>query len=331
MKRLKLAVTGSTGHVGAALLKALTKEGYEVIAIYRNELKLNLLEGSFSQKRQGDVLDFEFLKDAFLGCDAVIHLAGVISIDGDPDGQVMKVNVEGTRNVVEACMAAGVKKLIHFSSIHSMMYDEYSPIVNEESPLADATCTKYDYSKALGELEVQKGVEKGLEACILNPTGIIGPYDYWGSHSGNMLLDLFNGTMPALVKGGFDWVDVRDVAKAAILALEKGKKGEKYLIGGHWAMAMDLANLAHRVSGRKPPRIVFPIWAAMLGLPFVKLQSKLTKKPPMYTYEALKVLKHASRNMSFEKARNELAYEAKPLEETIRDAFEWYKSEGKVK
>ncbi len=328
---MKIAVTGSTGHIGNNMVRGLIDNGFETLALYRSPQKSWVLDGLDCEKIQADVLDEVLLQRTVQEVDVVVHLAGVISINGDPDGRVMKVNVEGTRNVVNACLQAGVKKLIHFSSNHALKYDENTPIVNEDTPLADATCIKYDYSKALGEMEVLEGVQKGLDACILNPTSVLGPHDYFDSLQGNFLLDLFNGKMPALVKGGFDWMDVRDAVNAGIAAIEKGITGARYLIGGRWADASELASICEAVSGRNAPSLVLPIWVAMLGLPFVHLESKLTGKPLKYTYEGLKILKHANKNFSFEKARKELGYEARDLEETIRDAYEWYNFVGKIK
>lgn len=327
---MKVIITGSTGHIGNNLVRELIKNNFQVTAVYRNPLKLRSLDGLPIQKIQGNVLNQTFLSKAFQNQDYVFHLAGVISVNGDPDGNVMKVNVEGTRNVVEACLKNKVKKLIHFSSNHALKYDENTPEINENLPLADATCIAYDYSKALGEKEILKGVEKSLNATIISPSSVLGPNDFWTSLQGDMLIKMFTGKMPALVTKGFDWVDVRDVAKSAISAMEKGKSGERYLIGGRYATPRDIAEICSRLSGKKPPRLTVPIWMAMLGLPFVKIQSFLTGKPPLFTYEALKILKHSNPNFSYEKAKRDLEYRARSLEETIEDTFDWYKSEKMI-
>ena len=327
---MKVIITGSTGHIGNNLIRALIKENFQVTALYRNPLKLSALDGLPVQKIQGNVLDQTFLNKAFQNQDYVFHLAGVISVNGDPDGNVMKVNVEGTRNVVEACLKNKVKKLIHFSSNHALKYDENTPEINENLPLADETCIAYDYSKALGEKEVFKGIKRGLNATILSPSSVLGPFDFWNSLQGDMLIKIFKGRMPALVSKGFDWVDVRDVAKSAISAIEKGKPGERYLIGGRYATPLEIAEICSRFSGIKPPRLVVPIWSAMLGLPFVKLQSFLTRKPPLFTYEALKILKHSNPYFSYEKAKCDLGYRARPLTETLKDTYHWFKSQNLV-
>jgi dihydroflavonol-4-reductase len=325
---MKIVVTGSTGHIGNNLVRRLLELGFEVTAIYRNPLKIGSLENLNCKKIQGNILDKPFLNKVFSDHEYVMHLAGIISVNGDPIGNVRNVNVNGTRNVVEASLNNNIKKLIHFSSIHALKFNSTTPIINEHTPLADSTCIAYDYSKALGELEILKGVKKGLDASIINPTAVLGPHDYWGSLQGDMLVKMFKGNMPALVSKGFDWVDVRDVVNAAIDAIEKGKSGEKYLIGGRWATPKEIAEICHQFSGKKPPKVILPIWVAMLGLPFAKLQSYLTNKPPLFTHEMLKILEDSNTNVSIKKAKTELNYKIRPLEETIEDTFEWFKSKA---
>jgi dihydroflavonol-4-reductase len=327
---MKIAVTGSTGHIGNNLVRALLKLEYSVTAIYRNQQKISPLSNLNCNKIQGNILDKSFLEQAFSNHDYVIHLAGIISVNGDPDGYVMKTNVEGTKNVVEASLKNNITKLIHFSSNHALKFDATTPIVNEQTPLADSSCIAYDYSKALGEKEVLRGVKNGLNATILNPTSVLGPHDYWNSLQGEMLIKLFKGKMPALISKGFDWVDVRDVVSACIAALEYGKSGERYLIGGSYATPKEIAMICSQFSGVRPPKITLPIWVAKMGLPFVRIQSWATQKPPLYTWEMLKILEDSNRNFSFQKAKAELGYTARPLEETIKDTFDWMKSVGKI-
>ena len=188
----------------------------------------------------------------------------------------------------------------------------------------------YDRSKAAGEREALKGVHHGLEVIVFNPTAVIGPYDYWNAYSGQLLRDLMRGRLPALVRGGFDWADARDLAAATLAALNGGRSGERYILSGHWASARRLAELCAVHSGKNPALPELPIWAALLGLPFLRLYSRLSGRRPLYTYESIMVLKHSNRNCSHEKARRELGYAPRPLEETIRDIYEWYKREGFV-
>ncbi|MCB0571704.1 MAG: NAD-dependent epimerase/dehydratase family protein [Phaeodactylibacter sp.] len=326
----KIAITGASGHIGANMVRALLKQGFEARALYHTSGKTQALEELPVERRAVDVLDINTLREAFRGVDAVIHLAAIISVNGDPDGRVMRTNTEGPRNVVQACLDCSVRKLIHFSSIHAFRYTAADPIVTEAHPPAGPGNFAYDRSKAAGEREVLEGVSRGLDAVILNPTGVIGPYDFGSSHSGQMLKSLMKGTLPALAKGGFDWVDARDIADAAVAALQKGRAGERYILSGQWASLRELATLCHRYSGRRPPLLELPLWTALLGLPFLKAFGRITGSLPLYTYESITVLKHSNRNCSNEKARRELGYKPRPLEETIRDIYDWYKVRGMV-
>ena len=199
---MRIAVTGATGHLGANLVRLLVERGHEVRALYRRAESLKALAGVAVERQPCDVLDIGTLKAGFAGVDAVMHLAAVISIRGDPDGRVMRTNVEGARNVVDACLARGVAKLVHFSSIHAFKIGQSVEFVDESHPPADESSFRYDQSKALGEKEILAGVKKGLDATILNPTGVIGPFDFKPSRAGTMLRRFLAGRMRVLVAGG---------------------------------------------------------------------------------------------------------------------------------
>ncbi len=327
---MRVAVTGACGHLGANLVRVLADESHNVRALYRSTESLKSLENLNVEKIKIDVLEPETLKHAFQDIDVVMHLAAVISIDGDHDGRVMRTNVLGTRNVAAACLASGVQKLIHLSSIHAFKIHKTDGEIDEHHPPADTTCFKYDLSKALGEREVLTCVEQGLDATILNPTGILGPDDYGPSHAGHMLRAIFRGGMPILVKGGFDWVDARDVAAAAIKAVEHGRCGERYLLAGHWTDFQELSHLCNDVTGNTVRRWTVPISAARLGLPFARLSDTVLGRAPLFTNESLHIIEHASRKISSAKACRELDYQSRPLKDTLTDTFAWWRAQGQV-
>lgn len=327
---MHITITGATGHVGANLIPALLAAGHQVRALYRTESHAAILGNLEIEMVRGDILDPGFLPQAFQGTEAVVHLAAVISIDGDPGGRVRRTNIEGTRQVVQACLAAGVRRLVHFSSIDAVQYSKREPVINEDSPLVGEEAFAYRISKKLGEAEVWKGAEQGLETIILAPTAIVGPRDFFISPSGQMLRDLFTNKLPALVADGYDWVDVRDIAQATLAALMSSKPGERYLLSGTWASTPTLSTLCHQVSGRRTPRLTLPLWMAYLGLPFLRLQQLLTGHLPLYTRESLELLRDSSRNFSHAKAARDLRYQPRPLEETIRDTYEWYLEQGEI-
>ena len=324
---MTVAVIGASGHIGNNLCRALINKGYRVKALIHQNA--DSLEGLSLIRETGDILDPQCLRDFLAGCDVVFHAAGKISIDGDKDGMVYSVNVTGTKNIVEACLASGVHKLIYFSSIHAIEQLPEGPL-DESRPLVQSSHLEHDLAKSDAEREVMKGIAQGLETLIIIPTAAIGPYDFQPSFMGQGLLALYNRKLPSLVDGGFDFVDVRDIARAAIAAMEKGKSGERYVISGMWKTVKDLAFLVEEATGAPPPKFTSPHWLAKMGVPLVKAVSKITHTPLLYTNETLTVLLRCNRNISSLKARRELGFYPRPLSETLRDTFEWYKETGVI-
>jgi len=279
---MTVVVTGACGHIGANLIRALIDSGRPVRSLVH--LHNRGIDGLDTESVQGDVCDPESLYRAFRDAEVVYHLAACISLSMKGWPQLESINVIGTRNVVEACLRAGVKRFIHFSSIHALQGEPLSVLVDESRPLSDSPgFPPYDRSKALAENEVQRGIEKGLDAVILNPTAIIGPHDYESSYLGRALLDMAQHKLPALVTGGYDWVDVRDVVQGAIVAEKKATSGERYILSGHWLSICAIADIIAEITGTPPPRLTFPLWLARLGVPAVAAMSKLTGKSPLYT------------------------------------------------
>ncbi|MDH3732122.1 MAG: NAD-dependent epimerase/dehydratase family protein [Gemmatimonadota bacterium] len=326
---MTVVVTGATGHVGANVCRGLLGRGLSVRALHRSNTAP--LAGLDLERREGDVLDPASLDAAFLGARAVIHLAARISIDGDPDGSVWRTNVEGPRNVVDACMRAGVERLVHVSSFHAFRQDPIDRPLTEERSRVGADGYVYDRSKAAGEREIDRGVAAGLEAVILNPTGIIGPFDFGPSLMGSAILDMYHGRMPALVPGGSDWVDVRDVAGAAIAALGRGDAGDRHLLSGGWTSLRDLAALVSRAAGRRPPRATVPGLVLRAGLPLVRIAARAGGVSPVYTRQSLDALTRSSRDVRHDRASRTLDFAPRPLEETLADALEWYGSVGMLR
>jgi dihydroflavonol-4-reductase len=322
-----VAVTGANGHLGANLVRALLKENKTVRALVNTNRQS--LEGLNVEVVKADIRDPFSLYRAFSGVDVVYHLAAIISLSMDDWSEVEAVNVTGTRNVVDACGKCGVRRLIHFSSIHALEQTPMSMAVDERRPLIDShACPPYDRSKAAAEREVRQGIEQGLDAVILNPTAVIGPNDYQLSHLGAVILALAQGKMPALVEGGFNWVDARDVALAALKAQEKAPIGAKYLLSGHYASVVELAKLTQSITGIPLPRVVVPIWLARTGAPVVTAFNQITKNRPLYTSVSIRALNNCNRNISHERATRELDYHPRPLKETILDTLRWFQDTG---
>jgi dihydroflavonol-4-reductase len=324
-------VTGASGHLGANLVQALLDRGERVrVLVHRSAGALADLDHRL-ERVQGSVCEPDSLGPAFEGASRVYHLAGVISIDGDADGRVHRVNVEGTRNVTRACLERGVGRLIHVSSVHAFDMHPRDELLDEtRAQVADSNHhSAYDRSKALGERVVREAVTAGLDAVIVNPTGIMGPVDHGPSRLGQLLCDLANRKLPALLDGGFDFVDVRDVASTVYFAGERGRRGENYIIGNAWYSLRELAALVEDQTGRPAPAVVTPVWAARFGVPFARLASRMRGREPAFTRESLEVLL-SNRSISSRKARIELGHAPRPLRETVADSIQHLATQGRI-
>ncbi len=322
---MTVVVTGASGHIGSNLVRALAGAGRRVRALVHRNARA--LEGVEVERVSGDVRDPASVARALDGAEVVFHLAARITIGGDPADEVRAVNVQGTGNVVEACLRQGVRRLVHFASIHALSGTPAGKPVDEARPLSGSGAPLYDRTKAEGLSAVLEGLGRGLDAVAVMPTAVIGPADLAPSRMGQVLLDLYHGRFPALVEGGFDWVDVRDVVAGALAAERRGARGGRYLLSGRWLSLGDLAALVARVPGARPPRWVCPMWLARAGAPLALGWSRLAGTRPLFTPAAL----HALRNhrwVSSEKAARELGWAPRPLEETVADTFEWFRGAG---
>ncbi len=320
---LKVAVTGASGHIGNCLVRDLIKSGAKVkVLVHQDE---NDLANLGVEMINGNILEPESLMPFCKNADIVFHCAAIVSIDNRHKNRVYETNVTGTKNMLRASMEAGVKKFIHFSSIDAFQRIDREHIVTEETPLTKSKKSVYEVSKAKGELLVLEAVRNGLDAVILSPTAVVGPYDFRESFLGLALKKFYNNKIPALIPGGYNWVDVRDVVSAAIEAIQKGRKGEKYILAGHFYEIKDLSTIIGNISGRKPPRFMVPIFLAILVCPFFEIFALATKQKPMFTCQSLNLLIRGPRKISIEKAKRELNYSPHSLEQTLKDTFDWYK------
>jgi dihydroflavonol-4-reductase len=325
---MTVAVTGATGHIGANLVRAFINEGRSTRCLVH--VNCQAVDGLDIERFQGDVRDLESLCRAFQGADVVYHLAASISLSMADWPILEAINVTGTRNVVAACLRTGVRRLVHFSSIHALVQEPLTIPVDESRPLVESRhYPPYDRSKAAAEREVRRGMEKGLDAIIIYPTAIIGPYDYQLSYFGEALLAMAQRRLPALVTGGFDWVDVRDVVAGAMLAEEKAPAGASYLLSGHWVSMCDIAAMVKEITGIATSRMVCPLWLARIGAPFIKVISQLNGKRPLYTSVSLRALK-SNRHISHERAKRELGYKPRPFRETLVDTLRWFEENGQL-
>ena len=322
-------VTGATGCIGNVLVRELLKRGKKVRAFVRSTSNLSSLKGLEVEKVSGNILDKDSLVKAFRGADNVYHLAAIISIMPGDRRSIRRSNLEGTQNVISACLKCGVKRLIYASSIHALKEPPPGTIIDENMPF-DLNCRRgeYDRSKARASLEVIKASANGLDSIVVCPTGVLGPYDFRGSLITQTFIDFVRGKMKITVDGAYDFVDVRDVAKGLILAAEKGRSGQYYILSGERITMDEMMIMFSEVSGVQMPKYKVPVWLAMAFGTITPLYYKLANKTPRFTFYSISTLQSNS-YISHKKASCELGYNPRPIKESIRDTFKWLK-ENKI-
>ena len=315
-----VAITGATGHLGAALCRQLLQAGFTVRALVRTQS--TTIQNLPIAQVQGDLDDQPALDRLCAGAELVYHLAGLISIGGANEALVWQINVLGTTAVLEACQKAGVRRMVHFSSVHAFQAVPKSQIFDETAPPAYEY--PYERSKAAAQaLVLAANGKNDLETLCLNPTGVIGPWDYKPSLLGQMILNLMQGRLPLLTPGGFDWVDSRDVAQAALAAGQQGRPGEAYLLSGRYATIVELAQLIGQAAGRKTPSKTLPFWFLKTLAPLFGIWSGIFGQAPLFTRESLSHVELGHPRVSSAKAARELNYSPRPLEETVNDTCAW--------
>ncbi len=314
-----VVVTGASGHVGAALVRSLRDRGHSVRALVRSDVRA--LEGLDVELRKVDVTDREGVRDAIAGASTVFHAAARLTLEAVHDPLADEVNFRGTENVVRACEAGGVARLVHFSSAHALRKDGSLLGADEGKP--------YERSKALAERAVVAAAERGLGAVIVSPAAVIGPFDHKPSYMGRVLLMLARGYLPGTVNGGQSWVDVRDVALAAISAAERGAAGARYVVAGHWLAMPAFARIAARAAGVRPPPFVFPTGLARATAPLAERAMRLLGQEPLVTAASMDALEDAPRPDDGVAAR-ELGHVPRPLEHTLSDTFRWFEDRGQL-
>ena len=322
---MKVAVTGAAGHLGAAIVRGLIAQGRAVRVLVRNDRRA--VEGLDVEEVAGDVTELDSLMRLFQGVETVYHAAAAISLVGSENGLVESINIGGTRNVIQACRKSGVKNLIYFSSIHAFR-DCPNGVIDETCELATGDGEfPYDRSKAVSQKEVIEAADAELRTIVINPTGIIGPYDYKISRMGRTLIDIYCNRIPLLIDGGYNWVDSRDVASCAFAAEERGRSGHCYLACGRWVHICEVASIISELYGKKTARMAAPLWLCTLPSYLSLAAAKVSKTSPRFTPYTIRTLKTHQR-VCHEKATRELGYQPRPIRETIRDTIDWFKAQG---
>lgn len=325
-----IVVTGAPGHIGNNLVRQLVEKGQRVRCMAVRGESLRPLEGLDVEIVEGDVRDPASLDAAFSGATDVFHLASVISLIPGHEDLLEQVNVRGARNVAEACLRQGVRRLVYTSSIHALLEPPHGTPIDESTPIDPVRVSlAYSKSKAKGTLEVLDVAAKGLDVVLLFPTGVVGPYDFKPSEVGQMILDFGRRRMPVRLAGGYDFVDVRDVAAGHILAWEKAPPGEKYILHGEWISVDDIMQELSMVTGVPVPRFRLPSGLARAAAVTVSSVCRLTKARSPFNIDSFDTLQGNSLVVT-RKAEAELGFSPRPIRQSLRDAVQWFRSVGKL-
>ncbi len=326
MQRLYI-ITGAAGHLGGTLIRRLKGKDCQVRGLLlpgepgKDEANIRYFRGDVTQP---DTLEPLFAdispKDTI-----VIHTAGIVDISQDVFPLMYDVNVNGTKNMLALCKAKAVRRMVHVSSVHAIPEGEGMEVITEVDHFSPETVVGgYAKTKAEATQAVMDAAKAGQDVVVVHPSGIVGPYDRAGNHIVQMVWDYLTGRLPACVRGGYDFVDVRDVAEGCLLAAENGKAGNCYILSNRHYDATEVLAMVRKVSGgRKLP--VLPLWMAEMAAPLLVAWAKLKNQRPLYTRYSLHAL-NANDRFSHDKATAELRYQPRDLRQTIVDTVHWLKA-----
>ena len=318
----KYIVTGATGHIGNNVVKKLLESGKRVKAIIKPGDDITPLKGLELELVYGDVRDRDFIFSTIEEGSIVFHFAGIIDINLIKNKEMWETNINGTINVVDACLEKKVKRLLYTSSVHAI---EAKPgIILVEPTEFDETKLEGDYAKtkAIATRYLFEKVKEGLNAVVVYPSGVIGPNDYRISNIGQTFIDYCNKKLPAIIKGEYNFIDVRDLADGIISASSNGVSGEGYLLSGEVTTVYEMVDCFRKKIGRKkmPPKV--PLFVARFCARVVGFVYRpKTKKPTLCTY-SINVI-NSNCNFDNQKAKTQLGFHYRSNEESLNDAADW--------
>lgn len=332
MKRLYI-ITGANGHLGNTIIHILKNKSISIRGLITPEQ--NIPNEKNITYYQGDVRNKTSLLPLFENLSdkeeiIVIHTAGIISIADEISENMYNVNVKGTQNLLELCLQYPVSKFVYVSSVHAIPEGDKLHVLKETTHFSENLVEgSYAKTKAMATKLVLEYVKKGLPAVIVHPSGILGPYDTTSrNHLVQLVEDYANGKLPACVKGGYDFVDVRDVAEGCLSAAQKGKPGDCFILSNRHYTIQEIFSMIQKMKKvRKVPTLSMSM--AKLFLPLMELWSKLTHKRPLYTKYSLYTLSSDDK-FSHDKATKQLGYHPRDLYTTIKDTLAWLEHKAKT-
>jgi dihydroflavonol-4-reductase len=328
---LKAFVTGATGFLGSHVARVLSEQGADLRLLVRPTSNLKNLQGLNAETATGDLRDAASLEKAMSGCDTVFHVAADYRLwVQDPD-EMYKSNVEGTRAMLEAARKNGVRRVVYTSSVATMGFTSNGHPADEDSPVSLAGMIgHYKRSKFMAEQVALEAGRSGLHVVTVNPTTPVGEQDVKPTPTGRIVLDFLKRKFPAYVETGLNLVDVRVCAQGHIAALEKGRSGERYILGGENLTLKQLLDKLGGLTGLPSPKIKLPyLFAFAAGVVDEAITGGLLKREPRATVDTVRMGKKKM-FASSDKAERELGWKIVPVENALRRAVEWFRANGYV-
>ena len=325
---MKALVTGATGFVGGAVARALVRAGVDVRVLARSQSDTQNLSGLPVERVEGDLLNPASLQMALAGCQQLYHVAAYYALWAKDPAIFYDINVTGTRHVLAAARLAGVQRTVYCSAIGAIGLPANGGLGTEDTPVSlDQMAGHYKRSKYLAEQEVLKFANEGMPIVIVNPSAPVGAGDVKPTPTGQVIVDFMKGRMPAYIETGMNIVDVDDVAAGHLLAMEKGRQGERYILGCRNLMLKDVFDILSGLTGVKAPSLRLPR-SAVLPLAYVNQWiAQLTGQPPRIPLEGVKMAKYRM-HYDCRKAIRELGIPQTPPETALEKAVQWFRSHG---
>jgi dihydroflavonol-4-reductase len=319
-------VTGGTGFLGRHIVEQLTSMGWRVVALHRPDSDVRHLVACNAELCVGSITDAKSVKRAMPpSCDAVFHVAGNMSLWSGGNAEQTRVNVMGTRIVAQTALEKEIKCFVHTSSVSAWGEQKVIPFDETAKSTARRSPVNYERTKYLGEIEVEKMIEKGLRAVFMNPGAIVGRYDKTGW--AKMIRLVQAEKLPGIPPGAVCWAHADAVARAHIAAVDHGRHGERYLLGGVDATFVEAVGIMGKITGKKVPDRAMPTWLIRTLARLSQWGSLVSRKPPNVSPETAALMRRPPQYFRSDKAIAELGYGAVPLADMLRESYEWLKSE----
>ena len=327
---MKVLVTGANGFVGSHLCRQLRQAGAEVRGLVRQGSDRRLLEGQELELVEGDLRDPSAVEAAVADCEQVYHCAALVQFFVPDRAAMQATNVDGTRNVLEAARRAGVKRFVHTSTVAVLKrHSDGTPATEDQLLDAKDAQGAYEATKLEADLLAHQAAREGLPLVVVNATAPVGCGDYKPSPIGKVIINFLRGKIPAYTDTGLNLVDVRDLAAGHMLAAEKGRSGERYVLSGENLVFADFLRLLSELSGVPAPTVRIPYALALVGGLLGEVTGRLTRQDPLACLASVRTSKHPH-YASCDKARAELGYDPRPVREALAEEIAWFREQGLV-